>query len=441
MRFLIRYSLATLLTFSIVGSAAAADRVVPTEVVTTRVVVRANASSHSDDIGSLRPGENAELLGSVPNWYRVRLSNGVAGFVSKRWTRVIPDTGGGGGGTGAAAGVSVTMDVVDVGTGLGILVRGPDFTLVYDGGSNDDLARGSQNRMLAYLKAVAPTMTVIDHLILSHPHRDHVELLPDLFTAYQVRDVWDSGRLHDICGYRAFITAVRDEPGVTYHSATQNGGTQDFAFEEQECYGQTVPAVTLHIAHGSLIDDTPVLLRPGATMTFLYADGGPHPSPNQNSLVVRLDLGNTRVLLMGDAEAGGGRKNPSVAPTSHSIEGTLLACCADQLPAEILVVGHHGSMTSSRRVFLDAVDATIAIVSSGPTKYGSVVLPDAVVMTELATHSQVFRTDVNDTACAQNLAKIGPDADGKPGGCDNIRIVITPGAPPQVSVWHGADTP
>ncbi|MGH9256676.1 MAG: hypothetical protein ACRD3C_19120 [Vicinamibacterales bacterium] len=43
------------------------------------------------------------------------------------------------------------MDVVDVGTGLGILVRGPDFTLVYDGGSNDDLARGPSNRMLAYL--------------------------------------------------------------------------------------------------------------------------------------------------------------------------------------------------------------------------------------------------------------------------------------------------
>jgi beta-lactamase superfamily II metal-dependent hydrolase len=35
------------------------------------------------------------------------------------------------------------MDVVDVGTGLAILVRGADFTLVYDLGSNDDLARGS----------------------------------------------------------------------------------------------------------------------------------------------------------------------------------------------------------------------------------------------------------------------------------------------------------
>jgi competence protein ComEC len=43
--------------------------------------------------------------------------------------------------------------------------------------------------MLAYLRAVAPALTTIDHLILSHPHRDHVELLPDLFGAYQIAQV------------------------------------------------------------------------------------------------------------------------------------------------------------------------------------------------------------------------------------------------------------
>ena len=54
-------------------------------------------------------------------------------------------------------------------------MRGSDFTLVYDGGSNDDLARGPANRMLAYLRTVAPMLTTINYLILSHPHRDHVE--------------------------------------------------------------------------------------------------------------------------------------------------------------------------------------------------------------------------------------------------------------------------
>ena len=147
--------------------------------------------------------------------------------MSKRWTQIVIDQG-----------PTFTIDVVDVGTGLGILVRGPDFTLVYDGGSNDDLGRGPANRTLAYLKAVSLTLMIIDDLILSHPHRDHAELLPDLFAAYQVREVWDSGRINDICGYRAFVEAVRDEPGVKYHNALQDFGTGSYTFGAGTCYGQ-----------------------------------------------------------------------------------------------------------------------------------------------------------------------------------------------------------
>src|SRR3954447_7468655 len=69
---------------------ALADVVVPTADVITVVVVRQTASTQSARVGSLRPGEQAELLGSVPNWHRVQLAGGTTGFVSKRWTRVIP---------------------------------------------------------------------------------------------------------------------------------------------------------------------------------------------------------------------------------------------------------------------------------------------------------------------------------------------------------------
>jgi competence protein ComEC len=183
-----------------------------------------------------------------------------------------------------------TIDVVDVGTGLAVLVRGADFTLVYDGGSNDDLARGQGNRMLAYMKDVAPTFTTIDHLILSHPHRDHVELLPDLFGAYQVRQVWDSGRVNDICGYRAFMTAVRDEPGLQYHNALQDFGTRSYAFTAGTCYGNALPAETLILTQASRITDSPVTLGQSASMKILHADGASHSSFNENTLVVRLDL-------------------------------------------------------------------------------------------------------------------------------------------------------
>jgi beta-lactamase superfamily II metal-dependent hydrolase len=61
-------------------------------------------------------------------------------------------------------------------------------------------------------------------------------------------------------------------------------------------------------------------------MTILHADGAPHSSFNETTLVVRLDLGSTRVLLMGDAEAGG-RQAPSVPPSAGSNEQVLLTCC------------------------------------------------------------------------------------------------------------------
>jgi beta-lactamase superfamily II metal-dependent hydrolase len=292
--------------------------------------------------------------------------------------------------------------------------------------------------MLAYLKAVAPTLTTIDDLILSHPHRDHVELLPDLFAAYQVREVWDSGRVNDICGYRAFVEAVCDEPGVRYHNALQDFGTLGYTFGPGTCYGQAVPAKTVALQLDTRITHTPITLGQDASMTILRDDGTPSANVNNNSLVVRLDLGTTSILLMGDAEAGG-RADPAVAPTIGSPEGALLACCASELAAQVLVVGHHGSETSSRQAFLNAVGASTFIVSSGPMKYGTVTLPDQIVITELESRGQVFRTDTDDLACKTNPAKIGPDADGRAGGCDNIRVVISPDMPLDVSVWHAVD--
>jgi beta-lactamase superfamily II metal-dependent hydrolase len=96
------------------------------------------------------------------------------------------------------------VHVIDVGTGLSVFVRGSDFSLLYDAGSYDDLARGPANRVVAFLKAAEPDLTTIDHVILSHPHRDHVELLADVIAAYEIRNVWDSGVVNPVCGYRGF---------------------------------------------------------------------------------------------------------------------------------------------------------------------------------------------------------------------------------------------
>ena len=417
----LQLTVALLLLLAVGPQAALAEQVRASDRVERSVVVRAAPTTQSEPIGALFPGDTLEVVDDdIPRWYQVRLPDGRTGYVSKSWTVLIPDAA-----PDTAAG-GFLIHSIDVGTGLALLIEGPDFTLLYDGGSNDDLARGQMNRLTAYFREVRPNLRRIDHLILSHPHRDHVELLPDVLSAYEVRHVWDSGRFHPICGYRAFLERVAAEPGVTYHTALPGNDPHQVELEARECYEASLPQRTLRIAR-QRIPSSPITLGTNARMTFLHADGSRHPSPNENSLVVRVDLGNRRVLLMGDAEAGEREDwTDESAPEPESIEGHLLACCRAALRADILFAGHHGSRTSSRRAFLDAVDAEHFVISSGPVRYGSVTLPDDVIVEELDRRGILWRTDLDDPACAINPAKIGPDDDGEAGGCDNIRIAIRP---------------
>jgi beta-lactamase superfamily II metal-dependent hydrolase len=334
-----------------------------------------------------------------------------------------------------AAGTYV-VHAIDVGTGLSVFVEGHDFALLYDAGSNDDDGAGPKDRVLAYLHAVRPDLARIDHLILSHPHQDHVEMMDDVLGTYRVANVWDSGSLNQTCGYRAFLDAVIAEPGVVYHDALGSGGTHDVTFTKGgaiACHGKKRPQGLVSVPRGSQISRTPIPLGAGASMTILHADGtrkGPSDF-NEASVVVRLNLGGKSVLLPGDGEAGG-RKAQSIPPTAKSVEGQLLACCTRDLHSDILVASHHGSTTSSRTAFLDAVGAKHYVVSAGPKAYSGTVLPDPPIIADYtrraaAAGGAVWNTNTTDkTTCPTNPAKIGPDNDGQPGGCDNVRIVIGP---------------
>jgi competence protein ComEC len=411
--------------------AARADRVVPAPGVTTPVTVRHDPNSDSAPVGELLPGQSAVFVSDVPRWYGVVLANGTPGFVSKVKTDLVADAVAPPTPTPApATGPTFTLHAMDVGTGLAVLVQGPDFNVLYDAGSNDDKRLVPDNRALAYLALAVPTLTTLDDVILSHPHRDHVELLADVLATYEVREVWDSGRINNIDGYRRFIQAVDNEPGVIYHTAIHDAGTATI----------TVDGQSFSVLHGPRIstDETIQLGHTGqASMHFLYADGLSQGNPNNNSLVMRLDLGPIRVLFMGDAE-GGERENwDDGTPEAGTIEATLLACCPSEIDADVLIVGHHGSKTSSRTAFLDAVSASTFVVSSGPTKYGSVVLPDAEVIAALMARGAVLRTDIDDAACRTASEKVGDDADGRAGGCSNIRLTIGPGSSVTGSIWVG----
>jgi beta-lactamase superfamily II metal-dependent hydrolase len=343
----------------------------------------------------------------------------------------------------AAAAGPLKVHVIDIGTGLATFIEGPGFTMLYDGGSQDDLATKEDNRILAYIKSVRPDVTTIDHLVLSHPHKDHLELLPDVFDAYSVKNVWNSGAVNKTRGYCRFLKKVAVEPGVQYHDAIGSGGAYQVTFTGKSCSGQVV------VQRANMMTDQPVELGPSTSMTVLYRDASAHHDPNENTVVVRLDYGARRVLLAGDAEGGsrlepiasadGTRVMPPTPPSSGTIEAQLLACCMAALKADVLVVGHHGSLTSSRKPFLDAVGASTYVISSGPHPYSKKVLPDPEVEAELRGRGQLFQTDLDDEQCEADETKIGPDADESPGGCDSVVVTVSPSGTISTAYNRSAD--
>jgi hypothetical protein len=68
-----------------------AERVVPSQLVTSRVIVRAEARRGAADVGSLRPGGYARYVSSEGEWHRIRLLDGTPGYVSVGWTKLEAD--------------------------------------------------------------------------------------------------------------------------------------------------------------------------------------------------------------------------------------------------------------------------------------------------------------------------------------------------------------
>jgi competence protein ComEC len=90
------------------------------------------------------------------------------------------------------------------------------------------------------------------------------------------------------------------------------------------------------------------VFNPVQPLEFPDTDDSDHT--NDNSVVVKLQAGNTSFLLTGDAEA-------------HA-EQTMLSAGLN-LRSNVLKVGHHGSNTSTTQKFLDSILPSYAIISAG----------------------------------------------------------------------------
>jgi competence protein ComEC len=222
-------------------------------------------------------------------------------------------------------GGTLTVAVMDVGQGMCVVVISPDGrSMVVDAGRSGERV---EERVIPYLQSHG--VERIDYLVLTHPDQDHVGGMPVLLEQMTV-GVWVDPVIETTNQTYARSLEMVLEQGIMPMRA-RRGATLDLGAEIQ-----------VEI----LWPVDPLLMSGGQTET------------NGNSIVLRIAHGETRYLITGDLEEEG--------------EQLLIKLeTNDELRSDVLVVGHHGSRTSSSGTFLDVVSPTVGIIPVGlDNQYG-----------------------------------------------------------------------
>ena len=281
---------------------------------------------------------------------------------------------------GRGARTDLRISFIDVGQGDAVWIKTPDTgsgskNIIIDGGPD----RNALNRVTKYLAryGLGPG-SVIDAIIVSHPHDDHYPALHDVLALYKVRTIVDSG-FEKGGEYDEFLAAARAErvdgtPATVVNLHEEPTFTPDF--------GSGIRARLLHI-------DSADLKEMGSRNT----------RENNASTVLRLKFGAFSFLLMGDAE-GKNREQP--AETVRFVEKLLLSKLPPgDLRSDVLKAGHHGSETGSTSPFLRVVQPRVIVIMSGRRTFHGRNIPDEAVIErygELSPEPLVVRTDEKDEA-------------------------------------------
>jgi competence protein ComEC len=237
----------------------------------------------------------------------------------------------------------------DVGQGDAIVLpTGPGEAVVVDAGP-DPAAVDSCLRALG--------ITAVPLLLFTHQHVDHVAGLAGVLRGRTVTDVVIGAFDEPVAGERAVREAAASVREVGAGWSYRRGPL-------------------------SLL-----VLAPVRPITGTRSD------PNNNSLIVRVDSGGTRMLLAGDAET----------EEQHAL---LAEAGPAALRADVLKVAHHGSAYQDADL-LAAVDPVVALVSVGvDNPYGH---PNPALLGSLARDgARVLRTDVDgDLAVIRTSTGIG----------------------------------
>ncbi len=214
---------------------------------------------------------------------------------------------------------NLVVHTLDVGQGNAAVIIAPDGkTLLIDAGGFGGRSSFDTGRYIVGPFLWKNWILALDAVILTHPDSDHMNGLYFIFENFRVRQ-WIKN--HDMPSSAFFKNMMHtvEKKGIKIH--VPDSDPRRFSWNQ-------VKISILGRKSGELADNR-----------------------NNNSLVTRLDFLSFSMLFPGDIE---GKRERELAHTKNF-----------SLKADILMAPHHGSCSSSSKIFLDKVSPAGVIISCG----------------------------------------------------------------------------
>lgn len=271
------------------------------------------------------------------------------------------------------AGSKIKIHYIDVGQGDSEFIELPNGqTMLIDAGNPEN---GSQ--IVSYIKGLGHSK--IDYLIATHPHSDHIGGMTTVVNGLDIDKIYMPKKEQTTKVFENLITAIKSK-GLTVNTA--KAGIN--------------------------------ILKTGTLNIDMIAPcGTSYEDLNQYSAVIKITYGDNKFLFMGDAGA------------------VSEAQITDDVKADVLKVGHHGSNTATSDSFLQKVSPKYAVIEVGKgNSYGH---PTASTLAKLQKiGAQIFRTDESGTIIFTS--------DGKTITVDKKASTIKENAPPTKTTSRSTTT-
>lgn len=230
---------------------------------------------------------------------------------------------------------------LDVGQGDSIFIELPNNeTMLIDAAESYQ----SEN-IINYLKNL--NYQKIDYVIGTHPHTDHIGGLKDIINTFEIGKIYMPKVVSTTKTYESLLMTIKDK---NLKINTAKAGT-------------------------SIIDTDALKIN------ILAPNNSTYTELNNYSVVTKITYGTTKFLFMGDAEK----------LSENEIK--------ENVAADVIKIGHHGSNTSSSIDFIRKVNAKYGIISVGlNNKYN---LPKEETITNWENSgTKIYLTSINGTITA-----------------------------------------